>query len=208
MLAAPLGPLLGFAAGYLIGSVPSAALAAKLKRQDIFAVGSSSMGAMNTARNLGWALGVLVLLLDLGKGALATVVGLWLGDALGEPPVAPLWTPLAAGLGAVTGHLWSVWVGFRGGKGLATALGVSLPLYALGGLYGMLALLALLALLRRVTLATLLTALGYPLLVYLSLVQTGAPHGAVIATTVGVSVITLLVAFKHALPVAGPRRQP
>jgi acyl phosphate:glycerol-3-phosphate acyltransferase len=207
MLTTLLGPLLGAAAGYLIGSVPSAALVAKLKRQDIFAVGSSSMGAMNTARHLGWALGALVLALDLAKGALATAAGLWLSAGMNASSSAALWTPLAAGSGAVAGHLWSVWVGFRGGKGLATALGVSLPLYALGGLYGLLTLLALLALLRRVTLATLLTALGYPLLVYLSLVQTGTPN-RVVPITLGVSVVALLVALKHALPVAGPRRQP
>ena len=117
--------------GYLVGSLPSAALAARFRRQDIFKVGSSSMGAMNTARHLGWGLGVLVLVLDLGKGALASGVGLWLGALGGEPLLASL----AAGIGAIVGHLWSVWVGFRGGKGLSTTLGVTLPVYPLGGLY-------------------------------------------------------------------------
>ncbi len=199
MLALPLALVIG----YLIGSLPSAALVARLKRRDIFEVGSSSMGAMNTARNLGWALGALVLLLDLGKGALASAVGVWFGNLAGET----LYTPLAAGVGAIVGHLWSVWVGFRGGKGLATTLGVALPIYPLGGLYALLTLLVLIALSRRVTLATFLTALAYPLLVYLSLMST-APPVKVTATTLGACLIALFVALKHALPVAGPLRQP
>jgi len=200
-----LWPLLSLAAGYLLGSVPSAALVARLKRRDIFAVGSSSMGAMNTARNLGWALGALVLLLDLGKGALASLVGLWLGTLAGDA----LYTPLAAGVGAVLGHLWSVWVGFRGGKGLATTLGVALPVYPLGGLYALLTLLVLVALSRRVTFATLLTALLYPLCVYLGSLSTvasiTAPAPMITVTTLGAGLIALLVTIKHALPVGGPR---
>ncbi len=194
-------PLLvaSLAAGYLIGSVPSAALVARFKRQDIFAVGSSSMGAMNTARNLGWALGALVLLLDLGKGALASFVGLQLGAFAGDP----LYTALVAGVGAVLGHLWSVWVGFRGGKGLATTLGVALPVYPLGGLYGLVTLLVLIALSRRVTFSTFVTALVYPLCVYLGVASTTNRT----TVTLGATLIALLVALKHALPVGGARRQ-
>lgn len=203
MLALALSLVLSLAAGYLVGSLPSAAVVARLKRRDIFEVGSYSMGAMNTARNLGWALGALVLLLDLGKGALASSTGLWLGTLTGEPLTAPL----AAGVGAIVGHLWSVWVGFRGGKGLATTLGVALPLYPLGGLYALLTLLTLIALFRRVTLATFVTALLYPLLIYLSLAQT-APPVRVTATTLGAGLIALLVALKHALPVTRPLGKP
>jgi glycerol-3-phosphate acyltransferase PlsY len=195
--------LLSLLTGYLIGSLPSAVLAARLKRQDIFAVGSSSMGAMNTARNLGWGLGALVLLLDLGKGALASAAGLWLGSLAGDS----LFIPLAAGVGAVVGHLWSVWVGFRGGKGLATTLGVALPVYPLGGLYALLLLLVLVALLRRVTAATFLTALCYPLCIHLSLLH-AAPPTRLWATTLGAGLIALLVAFKHARPVGRPLAEP
>lgn len=177
--------------GYLVGSFPSAAVAARFRRQDIFEVGSSSMGAMNTARNLGWALGVLVLLLDLGKGALASGIGLWLGG-FGDNPFAPL----AAGVGAVIGHLWSVWVGFRGGKGLATTLGVTLPVYPLGGLYALLALFVFLGLFRKVTPATFATAVFFPVGVFLSLPQT--PERT--AVTLSACLIALLVALKHLLP--------
>ncbi len=183
--------VLALLVGYLVGSFPSAAVAARLKRQDIFEVGSSSMGAMNTARNLGWALGVLVLLLDLGKGALASGIGLWLGG-FGDDPLAPL----AAGVGAVAGHLWSVWVGFRGGKGLATTLGVTLPVYPLGGLYALVTLLVLIAVFRKVTPATFATAVFFPVGVFLSLPAT--PQRT--AVTLSACLIALLVALKHLLP--------
>jgi len=181
--------LLALLLGYLLGALPSAALAARLKGKRIFEVGSSNMGAMNTARNLGWGLGALVLLLDLGKGALATALGLQLGGG-------DLLPALAGGLGAVLGHLWSVYVGFRGGKGLATTLGVALPLYPLGGLYALLLLLALTALLRDVTRGVLLTALLYPGAVYLSLLQHAPTERTLI--TLGAAAVALPVALKHA----------
>ena len=191
--------LIALVIGYLVGSFPSAAVAARFRRQDIFAVGSSSMGAMNTARNLGWALGVLVLLLDLGKGALASGIGLWLGG-FGDDPLAPL----AAGVGAVIGHLWSVWVGFRGGKGLATTLGVTLPVYPLGGLYALVTLLVLIAVFRKVTPATFVTALFFPVGVFLSLPPT--PERT--AVTLSACLIALLVALKHLLPTRPIARTP
>ncbi len=159
---------------------------------------------MNTARNLGWALGVLVLLLDLGKGALASFIGLQLGVLGGDPLI----TPLVAGVGAIIGHLWSVWVGFRGGKGLATTLGVALPVYPLGGLYGLAALLVSVLIFRRVTLATFLIALVYPVGIYLSLASS-APPERITATTLAACLIALLVALKTFLstrPVRRPRR--
>ncbi len=196
LLATPVAAsLAALALGYLVGSVPSAALLARLRGGDIFGVGGGNMGAMNAARNLGWGLGVLVLVLDLAKGALASGIGVWLAAGLDGEGLAGLLPAFAAGVGAVLGHLWSVWVGFRGGKGLTTTLGVSLPLYPLGGLYGLGLLIALIFALRRVTRAALLTALVYPLLVYASL-RAAAPEfiwGAV----GGAGVIALLVALKH-----------
>ena len=140
--------------GYFIGAFPSAFLLGKLKGQNIFKVGSGNMGAMNTARNLGYRLGVLVLLLDLAKGALAT----WLGLRLFTSDVAPY----SAGIGAVLGHAWSIYIRFKGGKGLATGFGVALPLYPLGGLITLALLLVLIWLLRKVNLASFIVAVIYP----------------------------------------------
>jgi acyl phosphate:glycerol-3-phosphate acyltransferase len=148
--------LLSFFIAYIIGAFPTAFLAGRLKGKNIFATGSGNMGAMNTARNVGYGLGVLVLLIDLAKGALATYVGLQLADYTGA---------LAAGIGVILGHAYSVFVGFKGGKGLATALGASLPLYPLGGIAALFGLFILMALLRNTTRASVVLAVLYPFIV-------------------------------------------
>lgn len=179
--------VLGLALGYLLGSFPSAALVARLNRRDIFALGSSNMGAMNTARNLGFGWGALVLLLDLGKGALAVGLALWLvpGTLLGA---------LAASVGCVLGHAWPLYTRFRGGKALACALGASLPLYPLAGLAG-LALIALLtlALRRRPVRAAVATVTLYPGLVWLVTSLQGNPNApAYFVTVLAMSFIALV----------------
>ena len=104
--------------GYLFGSVPFGLLLTRLAGLgDIRAIGSRSIGATNVLRTGNKGLAAATLLLDAGKGAFAVGVFRYLG-----PPDAALW----AGLGAVIGHLFPVWLGFKGGKGVATGLGVLL----------------------------------------------------------------------------------
>jgi glycerol-3-phosphate acyltransferase PlsY len=109
--------LLGFAAGAIPFGV---ILARRLAGVDIQSVGSGNIGATNVARVLGTVPGLIVLLLDAGKGALPTALAL--GHA-GDPRIA-----LATGGAAILGHCFSPWLGFRGGKGVATAFGVFLVL--------------------------------------------------------------------------------
>lgn len=158
-----LASLLIFVVAYLIGSFPSAFLVAKLKGENIFAVGSGNMGAMNTARNLGYGLGALVLGLDVGKGLLAT----WLGLQVSSPEF--LLPAFVATVGVVAGHAWSLFLAFKGGKALATAWGTSLVLYPLGGVVAMLLLVVLTVTLKgRSNLAAVVTALAFPLIVFVS----------------------------------------
>jgi acyl phosphate:glycerol-3-phosphate acyltransferase len=104
--------------GYLFGSVPFGLLLTRLAGMgDIRAIGSGSIGATNVLRTGNKSIAAATLLLDAGKGAFAVGLFLYLG-----PPDAALW----AGLGAVIGHLFPVWLGFKGGKGVATGLGVLL----------------------------------------------------------------------------------
>lgn len=109
--------------------------------------------------------------------------------------------------GLPVGHLWSVWVGFRGGKGLATTLGTALPLYPLGGLcsFGVLMLLTLLWRARPggVDRAVFVTAALYPALVYLSL--RGAPTPVALTFALSAALIALAVALKHLLAARTPR---
>ena len=104
--------------GYLFGSVPFGLLLTRLAGLgDIRAIGSGSIGATNVLRTGNKSLAAATLLLDAAKGAFAVGIFRFLG-----PPDAALW----AGLGAVIGHLFPVWLGFKGGKGVATGLGVLL----------------------------------------------------------------------------------
>lgn len=189
--------LAALAIGYLCGSFPSAHLLARARGQDVFAVGSGNMGAMNTARNLGPLLGVAVLLLDVGKGALATFIGLRMplvGASLTEEPTGTLWLvpAVVAGVAAVTGHCYSVFVGFKGGKGLATALGVALPLYWLPAVYTLVFILALQLITKNSDTSSLVTVIAYPVITLLTLERQGWPRDDTFLITTGVALIALV----------------
>jgi glycerol-3-phosphate acyltransferase PlsY len=111
-------------AAYLLGAVPFGILVARAFARDVDLrkTGSGNIGATNVARTLGKGPGVLTLLLDTGKGALAV------GIACRFLPSSDLLWPAAAGGAAFLGHVFPVYLGFRGGKGVATALGVVLAL--------------------------------------------------------------------------------
>jgi len=107
---------------YLLGSIPWAFLVARRANRDVRQLGDGNVGAHNVMRHVGRAWGVLVLVLDAGKGALAVL----LAHALS----AGAWLPVLAGWLAVVGHNYPFWLRFRGGKGLATSLGVVLALFS------------------------------------------------------------------------------
>ena len=102
--------------GYLLGSIPSAYIAGRLvKGIDIRKVGDGNVGAANAYREIGSKAGMAVLVADVGKGAIAVSIT----SILASQPVV-----LLAGLGVVAGHNWPLYIGFRGGRGESTALGV------------------------------------------------------------------------------------
>jgi acyl phosphate:glycerol-3-phosphate acyltransferase len=177
--------LLAFFLAYLLGSFPTAFLAGKLRGKNIFATGSGNMGAMNTARNVGYGLGITVLLIDLAKGALATYLGLQLGSTTAA---------LAAGIGVVLGHTFSVFIGFRGGKGLATGLGASLLLYPLGGLAALVGLFVAMALLRNTNRASVVIAVLYPFIVTYVMYLSGSSLSLqlLFISTLGTAVIIII----------------
>jgi acyl phosphate:glycerol-3-phosphate acyltransferase len=179
--------LLSCVIAYFIGSFPTAYLAGKLKGKNIFTTGSGNMGAMNTARHVGYVFGVLVLLIDLAKGALATYLGLQIADFTGA---------LAAGIGVILGHAFSMFVKFRGGKGLATALGVSLPLYPLGGLAALVLLLIFIALFRNTNRASVVLAALYPFLVTYITYLSGRGFSLQLLF-IGVLIIAVIIIIKH-----------
>ena len=121
-----LAVLLIAAVSYLLGSIPVGYLLVRLFRhQDIRSVGSGNIGATNVLRSGGKGLGAATFLLDMLKGCTAV----WIGGLLGAllMPAAPLRSAQAlAALVAVLGHMFPVWLKFRGGKGVATGFGVFL----------------------------------------------------------------------------------
>lgn len=192
--------LLALILGYLIGAFPSAFLLSKLKGKNIFKIGSGNMGAMNTARNIGYGLGILVLLLDMAKGALASYIGLSLFSGI---------TPaLIAGAASVLGHAWSVYIGFKGGKGLATALGVALPLYPVGGLISLAVLVLLVLLLRKVNLASFLIAVLHPLINVILAIYFKLPSSKQTGILLSTLAIGIIVAIKHISPLRNELQKP
>jgi acyl phosphate:glycerol-3-phosphate acyltransferase len=105
---------------YLLGTIPNGLLVARARGIDIRTVGSGNIGATNVARALGKKLGFLVLFLDALKGFVPTFLALRAG--LADEIVA------GVGLAAILGHVFPIWLRFRGGKGVATGLGVFLAL--------------------------------------------------------------------------------
>jgi len=111
--------------GYLLGSIPFGLVLTRLAgTQDIRAIGSGSIGATNVLRTGRKGLAAATLIFDVLKGTAAVVLADWL---FGREPA------LAAGLGAFLGHLFPVWLAFKGGKGVATFLGILIGIAVLGG---------------------------------------------------------------------------
>jgi len=106
---------------FLLGSVPTGYLVARAKCVDIRQHGSGNIGATNVFRTLGKPLGILVFFLDALKGFGAV----WLANHFGE---ACPWTGIVAAVAAIAGHNYTPWLGFKGGKGIATSAGVLLAL--------------------------------------------------------------------------------
>ncbi len=177
------------AVSYLLGSLPFGYLLVRIfRKQDIRTTGSGNIGATNVARSGARGLGVLTLLLDLAKGSAAVLLAKHVRPGL---PGVPSDLAVCAAIAAVIGHVFPVWLRFRGGKGVATALGVLLalvPLVALASV-GVFALVALTT--RFVSLASVLTAATLPVFAILL-----SPDRSPVYLG-GVCFLAVLVILKH-----------
>ena len=114
---------------YLLGSIPTSVWAGKIIHGiDVREHGSGNAGATNVIRVLGWKTGVPVLLTDIAKGSVAALLPLFFNLAPSESPALTN-LQLVTGVVAITGHMFPVFAGFRGGKGVATAAGVVVALH-------------------------------------------------------------------------------
>jgi glycerol-3-phosphate acyltransferase PlsY len=175
---------------YLIGSFPTGYLLVRwLKRLDVRATGSGNVGATNVARVAGTKTGAVVLLIDIAKGLLAAaVVAPWLLD---DPSPTAI---LGCGLAAIIGHDFPIWLGFRGGKGVATTIGVLLVTMPVVAAVGLSAWTVCFLIWRYVSVASLALAASIPL------GQLAMRHG--LAQILLGAAVALLLVGKHRANIA------
>jgi acyl phosphate:glycerol-3-phosphate acyltransferase len=184
---------------YLLGSIPFGYILVKLfLKQDIRATGSGNIGATNVARSGAKGLAIATLLLDAGKGFLAVVLTL-ITFAYGAAHDAQWALTLAAfaGLCAVLGHMFPVWLRFRGGKGVATAVGAFAVLApeALG--IALLVFLAITAVTRFVSLGSILASIVFPLVAYFHPPEEFIHYGDQTVFSSLLCVTSFLIVSKH-----------
>lgn len=174
ILSAVIGYLIGnFATSYIIGKIT--------KNIDIREYGSGNAGATNTFRVLGVKAGILVFIIDVLKGVLATLIGLWLtGDNLGA---------VLSGSMAVIGHNWPVLLNFKGGKGIASSFGLILTMFPTIGLILFVIAVALIAATKYVSLGSICAAVLFPIM----LVIFSQPPAIIMVGTV----LALIAIYRH-----------
>lgn len=179
---------------YLVGAFPSSVVYGKLFRGvDIRKQGSGNAGGTNAWRVLGWQIGLPVMLTDVAKGALASV--LIARIPLGPLPLEVSTVALLCGIAAVIGHVFPVFIGFRGGKGVATGAGMLLgnapiPVACALGVFAL-----MLFLFGKVSLGSIVAAVSLPISVFLIDRFTGIDYPILLlALTIG---LALLILFTH-----------
>ncbi|MFZ0736340.1 MAG: glycerol-3-phosphate 1-O-acyltransferase PlsY [Candidatus Acidiferrales bacterium] len=175
-------------AAYALGSIPFGLLIVKARGGgDVRQAGSGNIGATNVARVAGAGAGALTLLLDVGKGYLATWIGgRWSGGNI-------RWMTAAA-VAAMLGHMFSVWLGFRGGKGVATGLGAFIPICGKAVIAAAVLWIIVVAFWRFASLGSVTAAAALPILIYVLYAPGHAPPAFL---SVGTIIISLLVIWKH-----------
>jgi len=168
-------------AAYLIGSIPFALILARRWGSDLRQVGSGNLGAANVMRASGVTAGVLVAALDMAKGA----ASVWLAARVSDGAELPA----AAGVAAIIGHIYPIWLRFRGGKGVATACGVFSVLtpHAIPPALAIFA--AVVWLTKYISLGSVLASASLPPMAYVL----GSPAPAVIAASAAAAIIV----FRH-----------
>ncbi len=174
--------------GYFLGSIPFGYLLVRVQSGgDIRFMGSGNIGATNVARTAGWSTGIATLFLDGAKGFLAV----WLTGHFSGGNIRFM---MFAGLAAMIGHVFPVWLRFAGGKGVATALGVFLGICWQAVAVAVAVFLLVAFFWRFISLASISAAAALPLLVYLLYAPGHAPPAAVSACTL---LAAILVIIKH-----------
>ncbi|MCK5147831.1 glycerol-3-phosphate 1-O-acyltransferase PlsY [bacterium] len=148
---------------YLAGSIPTAIICSRLiLKDDIRNHGSKNAGATNVFRVMGWKPALVVVLIDIAKGMVAVLLIVQLGDTMFNDITIKIF----AGLAAIIGHVWTVFAGFKGGKGVGTAFGVLLGLAPIASLITFAVWLILVLITRIVSLGSIAAALIFPMALF------------------------------------------
>ena len=183
--------LAALTAGYLLGSLNTSILVGRLYGKDITAHGSKSAGLTNTLRVLGKPAAAMVLVGDIAKGIVACLIGLRLGVYVQSGAGRDCVSLLAAGAGAVLGHNWPVYFGFKGGKGMLTAAAVMAVISWPATLISLGVFVGVIALTRFVSLGTICAAVLFVALSFLPALGNTAYFQAFAA------VMAVVIVFKH-----------
>ena len=176
------------AAGYLSGSIPFGQIIFYLmRRDDVRKYGSKSIGATNVVRNAGLLPGVMTFLLDILKGTVPIFACGWVGIENTS------WTVAIVAVAAVIGHMFPVWLGFKGGKGVATGVGVFIALSWQLTLIGLVFFVTGFALTRIVSVGSLLGTLGFVVLCF----TLGASWGMPFTLQIAAVIVGALIFIRH-----------
>lgn len=162
-------------ASYLIGSIPTSIIFARLLQGiDIREHGSGNAGATNTFRVLGWKAGLIVLLIDMAKGFVPVVwlAGYGIDSGMGWDPI---YYQILCGLAAVFGHIWTIFAGFKGGKGVGTGAGMVIGLAPVPVLICLAVFAVVVGITRYVSLGSILAAITLPIVLFTDRFVLGNP---------------------------------
>ena len=190
--------MLSFAAvallGYLLGSIPAGYLAGRIAGIDIRKVGSGNIGATNVTRRLGRRYGYFVFVVDFAKGTLAVCASVLLGRYVGTEMTTTQIYGIVGATCCVLGHVFPVWLGFKGGKGVATFAGALFGLMPLAAAIGVAVWVITFEVTRYVSIASITTAVLLPLTV---LALTYARHTNGMALFYFTLCLAAVVIFRH-----------
>jgi glycerol-3-phosphate acyltransferase PlsY len=175
-----LNSIIAIIVSYLLGSISFSILFARwLRKIDIREHGSGNAGATNTLRVLGKGPAIAVFLLDIAKGSIAVLIGLWLGEG-------SEWVPVACGLASIGGHNWPIYFRFKGGKGIATTVGALVIWAFLPTLLAGIVAILVIVFTRYVSLGSMIFAALLPILFYLFHLDAAYIWGALVVAILAI----------------------
>ncbi|MHC4574976.1 MAG: glycerol-3-phosphate 1-O-acyltransferase PlsY [Planctomycetota bacterium] len=165
-----MSPLILIVPAYLLGSIPFGLIIAKAHGKDLRSIGSGNIGATNVSRALGRKWAYFCFILDLLKGLVPTLLAVLLIPS--PPSTTELLLVLTVGVAAILGHIFPVYLKFKGGKAVATSFGVALglwPFYTLCALFAFVVWVVVVLIWRYVSLASLIASVAFPLMLLLAI---------------------------------------